>query len=148
MPLSDTAIRRAKAKPKPYKLFDSGGLFLLVAPNGGKWWRFKYRFNNKEKSLSLGVYPDVSLKKARERRDEERKKLVDKIDPALNRKAIKAAWALCVECGTRNFWTGTSSKKRFSELFFAWKVRRASAATYNYSESNPHVIWYLYVLIR
>lgn len=93
MPLSDTAIRRAKAKPKPYKLFDSGGLFLLVAPNGGKWWRFKYRFNNKEKLLSLGVYPDVSLKKARERRDEERKKLVDRIDPALNRKAIKAAWA-------------------------------------------------------
>ena len=61
-------------------------------PNGGKWWRFKYRFNNKEKLLSLGTYPDISLKKARERRDLERKKLADKIDPALNRKAVKAAW--------------------------------------------------------
>jgi len=93
MPLTDTAVRRAAAKKKPYKLFDSGGLFLIVTPKGGKWWRLKYRFHNKEKSLSLGVYPDVSLKKARERRDEERKKLVDRIDPAVNRKAIKAAWA-------------------------------------------------------
>ncbi len=93
MPLSDTAIRRATAKPKPYKLFDAGGLFLLVMPNGGKWWRFKYRYNNKEKLLSLGTYPDVSLKAARERRDQERKKLVERIDPAINRKAVKAAWA-------------------------------------------------------
>ena len=45
MQLTDTAIRRAKAKKKPYKVFDSGGLFLLIMPNGGKWWRFKYRFN-------------------------------------------------------------------------------------------------------
>jgi integrase len=93
MALTDTAVRRAGAKKKPYKMYDSGGLFLLVRPNGGKWWRFKYRFHNKEKLLSLGVYPDVSLKKARDRRDEERGKLVDKIDPAVNRKAVKAAWA-------------------------------------------------------
>jgi integrase len=92
MPLTDTAIRRAGAKSKPYKMFDSGGLFLLVTPSGGKWWRFKYRFNNKEKLLSLGTYPDVSLKMARDRRDQERRKLVDKIDPAINRKAIRAAW--------------------------------------------------------
>jgi integrase len=92
MALTDTTIRRAGAKNKPYKMFDSGGLFLLVMPHGGKWWRFKYRFNNKEKLLSLGVYPDVSLKQARDRRDEERKKIADKIDPAINRKAVKAAW--------------------------------------------------------
>ena len=92
MSLTDTAVRRAAAKKKPYKMFDAGGLFLQVMPNGGKWWRFKYRFNNKEKLLSLGTYPDISLKKARERRDLERKKLADKIDPALNRKAVKAAW--------------------------------------------------------
>jgi Arm DNA-binding domain len=83
MPLTDTAIRRATAKNKPYKLFDSGGLFLLVTPAGGKWWRFKYRFNNKEKLLSLGTYPDISLKAARDRRDQERRKLVDRIDPAV-----------------------------------------------------------------
>jgi len=92
MALSDTAVRRAKAKKKPYKLFDSGGLFLLVMPNGGKWWRFKYRYAGKEKLLSLGVYPDISLKDARDRRDQERKKLADKIDPAINRIATKAAW--------------------------------------------------------
>ena len=93
MPLTDTAIRRAAVKRKPYKIFDSGGLFLLINPNGGKWWRFKYRFNNKEKLLSLGTYPDISLKQARDRRDQERKKLTDKVDPAANRKAVKAAWA-------------------------------------------------------
>jgi len=92
MSLPDIAVRRARAKTKAYKLFDAGGLFLLVTPNGGKWWRFKYRFAGKEKLLSLGTYPEISLKTARERRDQERKKLADKIDPAVNRKAIKAAW--------------------------------------------------------
>jgi integrase len=91
MSLTDTAVRRAAAKKKPYKMYDSGGLFLLMMPNGGKWWRFKYRFNHKEKLLSLGTYPDISLKEARERRDVERKKLANQIDPALNRKAAKAA---------------------------------------------------------
>jgi hypothetical protein len=57
MRLTDTAIHRAKPRSKPYKMFDSEGLFLLVTPKGSKWWRFKYRFNNKENLLSLGVYP-------------------------------------------------------------------------------------------
>jgi integrase len=68
---------------------DTGGLYLEVAPSGGKWWRLKYRFGSKEKRLSLGVYPDVSLKDARERRDEARKFLAKGIDPALQRKAVK-----------------------------------------------------------
>jgi integrase len=92
MPLTDTAIRRAKAKSKPYKMFDTGGLFLLINPSGGKWWRFKYRYAGKEKLLSLGIYPDISLKDARDRRDQERRKLADRIDPAVNRAAAKAAW--------------------------------------------------------
>ncbi len=61
MPLSDTAIRNAKPTEKPRKLADGGGLYIEVAPSGGKWWRFKYRFEGKEKRLSLGVYPDVGL---------------------------------------------------------------------------------------
>jgi len=93
MPLSDTAIRTAKPQQKPYKLFDSGGLYLAIMPNGGKWWRFKYHFNKKEKLLSLGTYPDISLKTARDRRDQERRKLADRVDPALNRKALKEAWS-------------------------------------------------------
>ncbi len=66
MPLTDTAIRNIKPRPKPFKLSDEKGLFLHVMPHGGKWWRFKYRFDGKEKLLSFGVYPDVSLSKARE----------------------------------------------------------------------------------
>ena len=91
MPLTDTAIRNAKPSNKARRLFDGGGLYLEVAPSGGKWWRLKYRFGGKEKRLSLGVYPDVSLKDARERRDEARKLLSNDIDPSENRKAAKAA---------------------------------------------------------
>lgn len=91
MPLTDTAVRNAKSADKARKLFDSGGLYLEVAPSGGKWWRLKYRFDGKEKRLSLGVYPDVSLKDARDRRDDARKLLANEIDPSENRKAKKAA---------------------------------------------------------
>ncbi|MDR3734169.1 MAG: integrase arm-type DNA-binding domain-containing protein [Acidobacteriaceae bacterium] len=93
MPLSNTAIRNAKPKQKTVKLFDERGLYLEVSPNGGKWWRLKYRFDGKEKRLSLGVYPDVSLKDARDRRDAARKLLADGIDPSVNRKLQKAAHA-------------------------------------------------------
>jgi Arm DNA-binding domain len=62
MPLTDTAIRNARSSLKPAKLFDERGLYLEISPAGGKWWRLKYRFEGKEKRLSLGVYPDVGLK--------------------------------------------------------------------------------------
>jgi hypothetical protein len=65
MPLTDTAIRNAKPEERPYSLADGGGLSLLVQPTGGKWWRLRYRFDGKAKMLSVGVYPDVSLKDAR-----------------------------------------------------------------------------------
>jgi integrase len=93
MPITDVAIRRAEVRKKPYKMFDGGGLFIQINPHGGKWWRFKYSFAGKEKLLSLGTYPDISLKDARDRRDQERKKLANRIDPAVNRAAAKAAWA-------------------------------------------------------
>ena len=89
MPLTDTAIRAAKANDKPIKLFDGGGLFLNVTPAGGKWWRFKYRFGGKEKLISLGTYPDVGLRDARERRDAARKLLAAGSDPGEKRKADK-----------------------------------------------------------
>src|SRR4051812_9238634 len=91
MPLTNTTIRKEKPTARPVKLFDGGGLFLLVMPSGGKWWRLKYRFSGKEKLLSLGVYPDISLKDARERRENARKLLANDIDPALNRRAAKEA---------------------------------------------------------
>jgi len=90
MPLSDTQIRTAKAGEKTYKLSDERGLYLEVTPNGSKWWRFKYRFEGKEKRLSLGVYPDIGLKTARERRDEARRLVANQVDPSEKRKAEKA----------------------------------------------------------
>lgn len=93
MPLTNTGIRNFKPGKKPLRLFDERGLYLEVSPAGGKWWRLKYRFGNKEKRLSLGVYPDVGLKDARNRREEARKLLADGVDPSENRKAKKTAQA-------------------------------------------------------
>src|SRR5215475_11368370 len=91
--LTDNAVRGAKPREKPYKLFDERGLFLIVTATGARWWRLKYRVGGKDKLLSLGVYPDVSLKLARERRDELRRQLADGIDPGVRRKVEKAATA-------------------------------------------------------
>ena len=91
MALTDAAIRNAKPGERPVKLFDERGLYLEVSPSGGRWWRLKFRFGGKEKRLSLGVYPDVNLKEARNRRDEARKLLANGIDPSENRKVQKPA---------------------------------------------------------
>ncbi len=91
MPLTDSAIKRTQPGTKTIKMFDGGGLYLEVAPSGGKWWRLKYRFGGKEKRLSLGLYPDVGLKLARDRRDDARKLLAQDVDPGEHRKAAKAA---------------------------------------------------------
>ena len=90
MPLTDTAVRKAKPGKKPSKIADEKGLFLMITPQGGKWWRFRYSFDGKEKLLSLGIYPDVSLAGARDRRDTARKLLAEGIDPSEQRKAAKA----------------------------------------------------------
>ena len=89
--LSDIKVKSAKGKKKPYKLNDGQGLYLQVSANGGKWWRFKYRFDDKEKLISLGTYPEISLIDARERRDAARKQVANGIDPGEVRKAQKAA---------------------------------------------------------
>lgn len=82
MPLTDTAIKNAKPQAKKVKLFDGEGLFLLITPTGGKWWRLKYRFGGKEKLLLLGVYPEIGLKEARRRRDEARTLVAQGVDPS------------------------------------------------------------------
>ncbi|MCM1128427.1 MAG: integrase arm-type DNA-binding domain-containing protein [Oxalobacter formigenes] len=90
-PLTDVQPRNAKPKEKPYKLADGGGLYLLVNPDGGKYWRMKYRFGGKEKTLAFGKYPDISLGEARKRRQEAKTLLQQDIDPGENKKAQKAA---------------------------------------------------------
>jgi integrase len=91
MSLTVTAVRNAKPANKTRRLYDERGLYLEISPSGGKWWRFKYRFDDKEKRLSLGTFPDVSLSDARERRDAARKKVANGVDPSEHRKAKKAA---------------------------------------------------------
>ena len=86
-PVTHAEIVNAKPREKPYRLFDGRGLYLEVAPSGGRWWRFKYRFKGKEKRLSLGVYPEVSIKAARDRLDEARRKLASGVDPADERRS-------------------------------------------------------------
>ena len=90
MPLQDATVRTAKPEAKPYKMGDERGLFVLVHPNGSKYWRMKYRIDGKEKLLALGVYPEVGLKEARERRDDARKILDNGGDPASVKKTQKA----------------------------------------------------------
>jgi len=91
MPLTDAAIRSAKPAEKPRKLFDGEGLYLEIAPSGGKWWRLKYRWAGREKRLSLGTYPEVTLLEARRRRDDAKRMLVDGADPSAERRSQKMA---------------------------------------------------------
>ena len=91
MALTDVAARTARGQDKPYKLADEKGLYLLVNPDGAKYWRFRYRYADKEKVLALGVYPEVSLAEARRGRDDARKLLRERVDPSAERKAKKLA---------------------------------------------------------
>jgi integrase len=89
MSLTDTTVRAIKPVAKPQKVADGGGLYLFVTPNGTKAWRLAYRYNGKQKSLSLGVYPIVTLGEARARRDRAKKLLAERIDPSVQRKLDK-----------------------------------------------------------
>lgn len=89
MPLTEALIDQLKHREKPYKLNDSRGLCLLVTPNGGLWWRFRYRFGGKAKMISMGVYPETSLKEARSKRDEARAKVEVGVDPSEERREAR-----------------------------------------------------------
>ena len=134
MALTDTAVRNTKPAEKPIKLTDERGLYLLLKPNGSRWWRFDYRYGGKRKTLSMGVYPDVSLKDARNRRDEARKLLASDADPGENRKAVRATKmdkaANSFEVVTREWYTKYSATwnashgeriiRRFERDIFPW----------------------------
>jgi integrase len=120
--LTDSAIRNAKPQAKAFKLFDERGLFLLVSPTGGKLWRFKYRFGGTEKLLSLGKYPDVSLAKARERRDAARRQVADGVDPSLQRRETKLAAGDTFETIARDWLEKYRSK--WTPLTAETKLRR------------------------
>lgn len=137
MSLTDTTIRNAKPSDKPYKLTDEKGLYVLINPVG-KYFRFDYRFAGKRKTLALGVYPEVSLKEAREKRDTARKKLSNDIDPAQHRKIAKSTkleaaansfQAVALEWYSKNqhTWTDGHSETVISRLqnnVFPWLGNR------------------------
>ena len=116
MALTDTALRSAKPQKRQYKLYDEGGLFVIIAPSGGKWWRLKYRYEGKEKLISLGTYPAVSLKDARKERDRLKEQLAKGIDPSLVRQEAKQALA---ESGQSTF--ETLALEWFNKQKSVWK---------------------------
>ncbi len=117
-PLSDTKIRAIKPAEKPQKIFDGGGLFLLVSPTGGKLWRLKYRFGGTEKLLALGAYPQISLVEARRKRDQANALILNGVDPCDTKKAQKAA--------------GTEETETFEVIAREWhtKFSRSWAASH------------------
>lgn len=120
MALTDTALRLMKSRAEAFSVADERGLSVHVQPSGAKWWRFRYRFGGKQKMLSLGIYPDVGLKAARERRDEARKLLADGIDPGEYRKAQKGARA---ERAANSF--ETIAREWFAKHSPAWAASHA-----------------------
>jgi integrase len=134
MALTDTEIRRSKPGDSPYKLSDGHGLYLLVKPNGGRLWRWKYRFDGKEKLMALGTYPELSLADARERHAMARRQLVNGIDPMGERKAEKTAVLVATE----------HTFKKIAELWLEhWrgnKSARHSETTRNRLRANVYPI--------
>jgi integrase len=122
MSLTDVTIRNTKPKDKPYKLSDSAGLYLLVNPNGSKLWRLKYRIAGKEKLLSIGAYPIISLAEAREKSLEAKKQLASNIDPSQAKKEEKLRCLINIE----NTFEAIASEWHYNQKQ-KWTARHASS---------------------
>lgn len=139
MPLSDVQIRKVKRPERTRRLFDGKGLYLELSPAGGRWWRFKYRFSGKEKRLSLGTYPEVSIAQAREKRDEARKLVAADVDPGEQRKIKRL---IGVERSANSFelvaheWIAKHLEKR-AETHRSKVVRRLEMYAYPWIGSRP-----------
>lgn len=132
MPLSEINIRKAKPADKPVKLFDGGGMYLLIAPTGAKGWRLKYRYDGKEKLLSLGSYPEVSLKEARDKREDARKVLAAGDDPSAKRQSETRAKRL-------------AASNTFKAVADDWmKMKRASWAAITADKAKSQLEQYVY----
>ena len=127
MALTDTTIRNLKASDRPQKFFDERGLFLQISPAGGKLWRLRFQYAGKEKLLSLGKYPDVSLKDAREKRDEARKLLADGINPSAHRKEEKRQRI-------------RSAENSFAVLTQEWLAKKQGTWSADYAAKNAQVL--------
>ena len=135
MPMPDTTLRNAKPGEKQIKLFDGHGLFLLIAPSGTKAWRLKYSFHGKEKLISLGLYPTVSLKEARERAATARKDIENGIDPSEKRKLKKSACQNTFE-GVALEWH-EQNKHKWSEVYAKTIMHRMKRNLFPQIGSKP-----------
>jgi len=129
-------IRTANPRERAYKLFDERGLFLFVTPTGGRLWRFRYRIGPLEKLISLGAYPDVTLKRAREKRDEARKLVADEIDPSVERQARRAAQLNTFEAVAAE-WLELQRKSLAPETMSILETRLTSALYPYLGSSRP-----------
>ena len=139
MPLTDTAVKKAKPGPKPTKLTDGRGMYLLVNPTGSKLWRWKYRVLGKEKVMALGAYPDVSLAQARDSLDAARKLLANGADPMERRKAHRQASLTAAENSfetvARKWWAHWKPAR--TEQHAGQVMRRFEANVFPYIGQRP-----------
>jgi len=123
LPLTDAQIRNAKSQDRPFKLSDGGGLYLEVLPTGGKSWRMKYRFGGIERRIVFGLWPDVSLKQARQLREDARSLLADGLDPGEKRKRDKAEAI-------------TDAESTFEKVAREWLARMSTSWTEHTGKTN------------
>ena len=135
MPLTDTAIRGIKPADKARKFFDGNGLFLYVAPSGTKSWRVKYRFQGREKLLTLGTYPQLSLKEAREICNDAKKLLRRGIDPSAQKKASSRIGENSFEAIAREW--HANKKSAWSERYAEAVLERISVNVFPYLGKYP-----------
>jgi len=119
--LTDKKITAAKPRNRPYKLTDGQGMYLLINPDGGRYWRLKYRFGGLEKLLAVGPYPSVRIKEARHRRDDAKKLLREHRDPGAEKQAAKRAAKIA---NTNTF--GTVAKEWHAKAKNAWDPTHAA----------------------
>lgn len=137
--LNNTSCKNAKPKEKPYKIYDEKGLYLEIAPNGSKYWRFKYRFTKKEKRLALGVYPEISLKEAREKRDTARNQLANNLDPSVIKQEAKLQSLADTEHSFETIarWWHNGKKEGWTERHAKYVLRRFELDIFPLLGSKP-----------
>ncbi len=119
--LNDITIKKAKPKDKQYKLTDGEGMYLMIHPNGGKYWRLRYKLAGKEKTLALGTYPTVSLAEARDKRFDAKKQLSNGIDPSQEKKQKKLQQYINAENSFENI-----ARDWYQKNYAKWKPRHAN----------------------
>jgi integrase len=139
MHLTDTRLRNAKPTTKAYKLSDGGGTYLLITPDGGRYWRLDYRFAGKRRTLALGIYPTVSLASARARREDARALLANGLDPSAAKKAAKRAASVASENtfeAVAREWVA-SQRKRLAPKYWALLLARLEGDIFPQIGSRP-----------